>query len=117
MGPPLAPPLGTAHPGGGRQGKREGLNRRPSADVGVPWTPDPGTRVPLLRAQSDHGHVLPGRPSGPAWMPRQPPLPCPGRRLCPAHLQEKAAAAAPSARARVRRRVTRRSGESGPSPI
>ena len=72
MGPPLAPPLGTAHPGGGRQGKREGLDRRPSADVGVPRTPDPGTRVPLLRAQSDHGHVLPGRPSGPAWMLRQP---------------------------------------------
>ena len=78
MGPPLAPPLGTAHPGGGRQGKREGLDRRPSADLGVPRTPDPGTRVPLLRAQSDHGHVLPGRPSGPAWMPRQPPSPAPG---------------------------------------
>ncbi|KAJ8776384.1 hypothetical protein J1605_015682 [Eschrichtius robustus] len=66
---------------GGRQRKREEPDRPPSADVGVPRTPDPGTRVPLLRAQSDHGHVLPGRPSG--------------RCLCSAHLQEKAAAAVP----------------------
>lgn len=57
---------------------REALDRHPSANVGVPQTPPLGTQVPLLRAQSDLGHVLPPlRPLlGLSWELRQP-LPFP----------------------------------------
>lgn len=50
----------------------EGLDRHPSANKGVLQTPHPGTRVPLLRAQSDHGHVLPPSPLWLAWKLCQP---------------------------------------------
>lgn len=53
-----------------------GLDRYPSANMGVLQTPHPGTRVPLLRAQSDHGHVLPPLPLWLAWKLCEPCL-CP----------------------------------------
>lgn len=83
--------------------KWEGLDRRPSANVGVPETPTLGTRVPLLRAQSDHGHVpplvalgvwcgssispLPPQSQGPPRGPAEAPSP-PRAAFQPAHLQE-----------------------------
>lgn len=93
------PPLGTARTGGGRQGKRRELDRRPSADVGIHGS----GRAPecLLRAQSDHGHVLPGSPAGRCGCPVSP-LPTPGGVSAPPTFRKKAAAAARSARARVR---------------
>lgn len=64
---------------------REALDRHPSANVGVPQTPPLGTQVPLLRAQSDLGHVLPASPSPPLGSvlgaPSAPPLPGDGLTL------------------------------------
>lgn len=96
-GAPAAPP------GWRCRRKWEGLDRRPSANVGVPETPTLGTRVPLLRAQSDRGHVpppvalgvwcgssispLPPQSQGPPRGPAEAPPP-PRAAFRPAHLQE-----------------------------